>query len=527
MTSKNTNTSNLISAKELNSWQFRLIALYPLLYTILFLLAPIIFALLHQVTIAIILLILLAINWAFRSFQTLYGIFIGYILYKKNKKVNWYNKLKQLTIPKKWKQLPNPQELPRSWQDFHVAIIIPTYKEPYDVLDKTLTAIINSNYDLEKIHVVIAMEQRGGDVPQQNFKKLKKKFGSTIKLYGYTHPTDIPNEVIGIAGPNLTYAAKQFSKELKKQHIPFKNVLMIKYDSDTRIHPNFLANLTVRYLLDSNRFQKFYSTAIILYSNNIWRVTNFSRVFWMLLSFVILASWQTLKHRAISFSIYGFNFQTLVDIGYWDTVVGIDDTEFFIQAFLKYKTNFQGQMIYTPVYMDAVEGSNIKNTIKNLFKQQVRWGAGVVLAPITIKKILNDPDIKLWTKIRWTLYFIESYSLIPAASYLLAFGMPIILLFNNYLTYLTAGYMVPRLLETMLKTTSIFAFGILYIILKMYQEANKDTRWPFWIRFFITYIEFYLVSINSIVFSLIPYTWAQIKILLGKYGKFHIVQKNT
>ncbi len=512
---------NLVSAEELKSWRFRLKALYPLIYTIFFLISPILFSLLKLNYLAIAFLIFLAVNWAFRSLQTLYGLITGYILYKKSKKINWSNKLQNLI--EKWEELPDRNELPISWHKFRLAIIIPVYKESYSVLYSTIKSIKDSNFDLQKIDIIIASEERAGIETQNNIKKLKNVF-KDLNIYNFIHPQNIPGEVIGIAGPNLRWASIQYYKLIKKQGVDPKNILMLKYDSDTRLHPDFLANLTCRYLLDSNRYQKFYTPAIILYSNNIWRVPVFSRVFWILFSFVILSSWQTLKHRAMSFSIYAFNFKTLINIGFWDPVIGIDDTEFFIQAFIHFKTEFQGQMIYTPVFMDAVEGTSFIQTAKNLFKQQIRWGAGAILAPITLYNLWKMKGPRLLTRIKWTLYFIESYSLIPTASYLLSLGMPIILIINNYLTYLIAGHMIPLLLATMMKVTVLFSLIILYIILKIYRDASHDKS-GFIGRFFITFIEFYLVAINSIIFSLIPYTLAQIRIVLGKYGKFHVVEK--
>ncbi len=516
--------SILINAKELKTWSFRLKALYPLFYTLLFLVSPVLLALLGLGKIAIMLLLLLAINWLYRSIQTLYGLTLGYILYKRSTKINWFEKLNSCI--RNWNKLPNPEELPESWDDFIFAIIIPVYKEPYDLLVRTFTAIKNSKYDLTKVHVIIALEERAGINALKRAKRIKQEFKEYFKIHIYVHPPNISGEVIGIAGPNLTWAAKQFYGYLKKHKIAPKNVFMLKYDCDTKIHPQFLANITYRYLSDKYRMQKFYTTAVILYANNIWRVPSFSRVYWILFSFVVLGSWQVLKERAMSFSIYGFNFNTLKNIGFWDTVVGIDDTEFFIQAFMHYNTEFQGEAIYTPVYMDAVEGEHPLKTAQNLFKQQLRWGAGAILAPITLTYLWKNKKITLYKKLYWTLRFIEVYSLIPTASYLLLLGMPIILLINNYITYFLAGHMIPRFLSISLKLSMLTALIILYLILKMYRRAKQD-KLKFTVRFIITYIEFYLVVVNSIIFSLLPYTISQFKIFLGKYRNFYVADKKA
>lgn len=505
-----------------NSTTFKILRLFPALTTLLLLLFPILAVIFRFQEYIAFYVLFLSIYWAIRTIRFLIGIYIGYKRYQRALQIDWLKRLK--TTIKNWNKLPTPSQLPKSWDDFYLTILIPTYKEPYEILERTIKAVVDSNFDLQKVFLVIAVEERGGPEALHNVKKLQHKYRKFFKdfLY-YVHPQGIPGEVIGIAGPNLKWAAQNFiEKYLSKYKINPKNVLMLKYDADSAIHPNFLAALTYTYLTTPNRFYKYFTNAVKLYSNNFWEVPTLMRLFSGLLSAVLLSEWITNRSKKQSFSLYAFNAYILKKIGYWDPVIGVDDTGFFWLAYIKLNGNFSGQEFYLPNYSDAVDaGDYIKSHIAQ-FKQQIRWGGGAIVTPMSMQAILNNKKLP-FTKKLWAIYVLfEAYTFWTTATYFLSLAIPIMSLLTPNVAFFAYSHIIPNWIQLILGITSILILPTEYFIYKLYAPFKKNLTVKQKIFFFF---EFFLVIINMYVYNLIPYVKAQIDIMLGHFGKFYVVEK--
>src|SRR5690606_20556171 len=101
-----------------------------------------------------------------------------------------------------------------SWQDVYHIVVLPTAKENFEVLDSSVSAILNADYPKEKIMVVMAFEERSGDLGRENSRRLHEKYGEKFfKFISYFHPSDIPGE-IKAKSSNMTYAMRSFRKEI-------------------------------------------------------------------------------------------------------------------------------------------------------------------------------------------------------------------------------------------------------------------------------------------------------------------------
>src|SRR5450756_3211064 len=88
-----------------------------------------------------------------------------------------------------------PEDVGDPLQYYHLCVI-PTYTEPYHVLERTVQAIVDSNYPAEL--TMIGIITRETDKPGwENVARLKEKFGSQVK--GFYHIKDPlePGIVIG------------------------------------------------------------------------------------------------------------------------------------------------------------------------------------------------------------------------------------------------------------------------------------------------------------------------------------------
>ncbi len=97
----------------------------------------------------------------------------------------------------------------KSWEDIYHLVILPMYREPYEVVKGSFESISKGNYPLEKLIVVLATEERAGAEARKTAEKIRREFGGKFfKFLITTHPANLPGEIPG-KGSNETWAAKE------------------------------------------------------------------------------------------------------------------------------------------------------------------------------------------------------------------------------------------------------------------------------------------------------------------------------
>src|SRR3989338_2553647 len=136
-----------------------------------------------------------------------------------------------------------------------------------------------------------------------------------------------------------------------------------------------------------------------MFSNNIWdspaimRVAATGTTFWSM-------SEQVRPERLLTFSSHSMPWQALVDVGFWQTDVVSDDSRIFVQCLLHYDGQYAVVPLHMPIYMDTVLSDNLWKSLKNLFKQQQRWGWGSENIPFLIWHFSKNKAIPLRVRLR-------------------------------------------------------------------------------------------------------------------------------
>jgi len=219
---------------------------------------------------------------------------------KKNLKTDWIEKLEQLQS--------------RDWKDIYHLIILPMYKEGTEIVEPSLMSLASADYPKDKMIVVLAVEERAGDIALKVAKAIEKEFGNIFLRFLITvHPKNIPGEIAG-KGSNTAWAAKR-AKELiiDKLSIPHENVIVSGFDIDTRPYPQYFSCLTWNYLTGKNPLRSSYQP-IPIYNNNIWEAPAFSRVisssgtFWQMMQ-------QERQEQLVTYSSHSMPFKIFEEVG--------------------------------------------------------------------------------------------------------------------------------------------------------------------------------------------------------------------
>jgi len=447
-----------------------------------------------------------AVYWVYRSITLAVLALIAHFKIKAAGKFDWIADL-NATFPDKWKSI-------------HHLIIIPTYKEPQEVLDRTMNALTKQAVPLQNLHVMLSFEEREGQDARDKAKYLTKKYKNAFGNLWTTYHPDIDGEVKGKSSNTCWGAKKAKVLLVDKQGIPIENITISSEDADAQFHPNYFAAITYSFLQTPAPYNAIWQGAVVFY-NNIWRVPAPVRVMASMFS-VIQMHVLMRSDRLINFSTYTTSLKHVHDIGYWDTDVIPEDYRLFFKSYFAKKGEFKVIPVFLPVYADAVESRGRFNTLKSQYEQLKRWAWGVSDDSYIIKKFLEAKDIPLLDKTIRISKTIEDHFLWPVnwfATTISAFLPPLL---NESFNRTVLGKTLPQVTSGLL-TLSLVAMVIVFLIDAVNRPPRPNKRNPF--SYILQPIEFLFLPIVGFFFSALPGIDAHTRLMFGKYLEYKVTEK--
>lgn len=398
-------------------------------------------------------------------------------------------------------------------------IMIAIYNESRDIVEPTVESVLASDYDMKKVALVIAYEERGPDHTKELAKDLIKKYGKKFMFAeAIEHPHDIPNEVIGKGG-NITYAGRILQKKFAKMKVDPNRVIVTTLDSDNRPHKNYLPALTYTYCLcPEPKYISF--QPIAMYTNNIWDAPALMRViatgnsFWN----VILTMRQ---HLIRNFSAHAQSLQALIDTDFWSVRTIVEDGHQFWRTYFRYDGKHEVYPIFLPIYQDAVLAEGYKRTLKMQFIQVRRWAYGASDIPYVITKGFLSPNkVPRRDMIAKAYRLIEGHLSWATAPLILTFSAFIPILFNPEDI---AANQLPNI-ASKIQTLAMIGLGItLYLSFKALPP--KPERYKRHKNLFMV-AQWIFLPISTIIYSASAALNSQTRLFLGKYlDTFDVTEK--
>jgi hypothetical protein len=443
-----------------------------------------------------------------------FGLIMGYRKYSEEIKVDWLQKCHELDFT----HLPDKATLPKDLKSVDHIILIPTVSEPYDVIKASFHSILNQTFDTKQMTIVYTIEEKYSEKTKKIIEKVIKNHKEKFKeILLYVHPAGIPGEAIGVAAANRTWGAKSAVKHLKDSNKNLRNYIFSTIDADHVIHSQYISRLTHLFLSADKRDNKYYSTAVHLFDNNIWKVPMMMRIEANAVTLGSLSDWMV-THRDVkdSFSSYSCSLQTLIDADFWDVTLGIDDTIFYWRAFIVRDGDFEGVPHFIPYSADAVEGKNFIDSHISLYKQLLRWGWGAIDFPLSVKEFLKNKRIPLSKKLYWMFKHIEKRVVLINIVFLITFGFSLVTMVNPYVKQSNFAYSLPDIMSAILTITLIFMLPVTVYKFKLTKPMPKE--WNIFRKFLILF-DTPLIIFNLLTYSFVPWIEAQTRMLLGKKMK--------
>jgi len=418
--------------------------------------------------------------------------------------------------------LAETEKLPASKSIWHL-VILPMYKETYEVVRPALEALARSHWPKERMIVVLATEEAAGEEASRTAERIYEEYKEKLpNLFVTRHPENMPGEIPG-KGSNERWAGIWIKENvIDKKNIPYEHIIVSSLDADTVVYPHYFSRLAYLYLTCEKPLRSSFQP-VPLFINNIWqapavsRIVAFSSTFWHTMN-------QDRPEKHLTFSSHSMPFAALVDIGFWQPDVVSEDSRIFWQCFLYYGGDYRVISMHYPVSMDANVARSFWRTLRNVYKQQRRWAYGA--ADIAyflfgfLKKRKEIPKKLMWQYGFSTIEGFFSWATHAILIFVLGW-LPLVLGGDAFNTTLIS-YNLPRITRILLTIAMIGIISSVFLsVVILPPRPPKYGKW----KYLAMVAQWLLIPFTLIFFGAFPSIEAQVRLMFGRYLGFWSTEK--
>ena len=166
-------------------------------------------------------IITFVVYWFYKSFTLAIHAIRSYVNLTAYVRVDWLSQAKKLT----------------GFNALYHVVIIPQYREPLHILERTIENLTKQEYPLNKLIIVLAWEDKDPR-GEETSAILRNKFARQFGYFFVTRHRLATGEIAGKSS-NMAHAAREVTKELKKLNIPLAHVTVTSCDADALLHPKY------------------------------------------------------------------------------------------------------------------------------------------------------------------------------------------------------------------------------------------------------------------------------------------------
>lgn len=458
----------------------------------------------HLPEVVAVLILFFVVYWFYRAVKTSILSWVGFKKMRRAMKTDWLGKLNR--------------DFAGEWEEYTHLFIIPTYKERGYILETTFRALSRLDYPLDKIYVVLAMEERDDEQIKAEKRAVAEKYRDVFAgVYVTEHPHQ-PGEVVG-PGSNRTWAMKKLLPKLE-QELNIQKTIVTTLDADFVVHRKLLGALMYTYLVTPKAERKTF-TGVFLYLNNYWQAPAVSR---LIASSIMVSQLAELNEnwKYVNFSSHSINLQSLEELGFWSTRYVNDDSRFYWKALYAFGEEYEVVPYWIPIYADAVLDEGFIKTLENQYKQLQRWAYGVENIPMIVRKAFTSDNISPIRRLERLLFAFRSYLIWATVSLITGLGAFLLTTINPGFARTALGNNLTFYSGAIMTMAMVGLLNAIYINERIVPSRPKD-----WSRVkkLFSYFQWILSPLVFVTFGTFPAIDAQTRLMFGKYLSFRVTMK--
>jgi len=442
------------------------------------------------------------IYWFFKSATLAYYAIRSYLTMVAHGRIDWFKEAKSVA----------------NWQDINHVIIIPEYKEPYSILEQTISNLTKQTFPLKYISIILATESRDKEVEEIG-NLLKQKYGHKFGNFWITKHSILPGEIAGKSS-NMAFAGRFAHKKCKQLGWDESLTTVTSADADAQLHPSYYSYLTYKFLTDLDRDYHFYQTGIMYYSN-IWEVPLPIRVINTIGSMFSLSLLKQGK-RLINYSTYSLSLKTVAEVGFWSVDIIPEDYHLFFKTYFAKGEKVRAIPIFLPTLVQAAQSSTLKKTLINQYEQQKRWAWGVSDLPNVIRNYFLHPEISIIDRTTRLLYVLETHIIWPTNWFILTLGSTLPTLVNPYFARTVLGHNLSQISSFILTISAVLL--LIVIIVDTKTRPKRPAHFPRWKVPFL-FVQWLSLPVVSFFLSALPGLDAHTRLMFGKRLEYRVTEK--
>ena len=442
------------------------------------------------------------IYWFFKSATLAYYAIRSYLTMVAHTRTDWFKEAKSII----------------NWQDIHHVIIIPEYKEPYNILEQTISNLTKQTFPLKYISIILATESRDKDAVKIS-NLLKQKYGHKFGNFWITKHPILSGEIAGKSS-NMAFAGHFAHKKCKQLGWNENLTTVTSADADAQLHPSYYSYLTFKFLTDLDLDYHFYQTGIMYYSN-IWEVPLPIRVINTIGSMFSLSLLKQGK-RLINYSTYSLSLKTVAEVGFWSVDIIPEDYHLFFKTYFAKGEKVRVIPIFLPTLVQAAQSSTLKKTLINQYEQQKRWAWGVSDLPNVIRNYFLHPEINIIDRTTRLLYVLETHIIWPTNWFILTLGSTLPTLVNPYFARTVLGHNLSQISSFILTISAVLL--LIVIIVDTKTRPKRPAHFPRW-KVPLLFVQWLSLPVVSFFLSALPGLDAHTRLMLGKRLEYRVTEK--
>jgi hypothetical protein len=285
---------------------------------------------------------------------------------------------RNMDIPTWTSKLDNKEKrtLAEKFNDLRHVVIVPTYREPLNVLRKTLNTLVAQTCAKDKVIVVIATEKNDKEAIEKVEALIEEYSKNLLGLFYTVHEKISPVETDGKSS-NLAWCARCVQHTIleKWNYVP-EQILVTVCDADTYFDEQFCECLSYTHAQNMEPYNCTYQSAENEFPN-IWMVPTLVRVKAVVDSINMLGMLSSKYAVPYPYVCYSQSLRTIMDVNGWDVDVVPDDFHHFMKCFFKKDGHFRLVPIFMLTGNNAQEHTNWFSAMRSRYRRAKRdaWGA--------------------------------------------------------------------------------------------------------------------------------------------------------
>lgn len=442
-----------------------------------------------------------------------------------------YSNLRGMRLIKQWQdvdwharyvQESTPDALP--WDVVRHIVIIPNYKEPVSILEKTLENLAQQYQAAHRMTVVLAMEGSEDDAERKAEALVARYKGRFEHLYYTVHPRGLPSETRGKSS-NEAWAARWVKRKLiDEMGYDINHIVISTMDADTIWHKNYFYALTYLFAINPKRHQRFWQ-APIRYHANIWDINPLLRIVNAYSAAFELAYLASPLWKPMTMSSYSLSLRLMDASGYWDADVIAEDWHMYIKAFFAGDAEVEIEPVFLPFLATAVTGDTLLDAFRNRYQQSLRHAWGSKEVGYIVAKMLEHPELPFWRGFRLLVRVSHDVLHAGAGWIILTLGSQLPILLNPHIVPPFPEILRdPVLIVMSLSSATLVILGVAiwWIDVRARPPRTKPNSWG---ERFLTLLSFPLLPVLTVFVLALPIIQAQTQLLIGITLEYRVARK--